>query len=94
MFYGSNIKIFIPILCRKKTLSVCYSGVYDQDCRINNTGESTDLTFYLKKCQSIGDICTMTGFKPYDGKYCLDGSEQIPWYTNVTRTLAAEEYYK
>ncbi|XP_045494070.1 sodium- and chloride-dependent glycine transporter 1-like [Colias croceus] len=71
----------------------CYSGKYDSECRENNTGLASDLTYYLRDCMSIGDICTLSGFKPYDGKQCLDGNETIPWYTNVTRIIAAEEYY-
>nr|XP_026484287.1 sodium- and chloride-dependent glycine transporter 1-like [Vanessa tameamea] len=71
----------------------CYSGSYDKECRMNNTGESSDLTYYLRKCMSIDEICRMTGFEPYDGKYCWNGNETVPWYTNVTRRLASEEYY-
>ncbi|XP_041970740.1 sodium- and chloride-dependent glycine transporter 1-like [Aricia agestis] len=71
----------------------CYSGQYDADCRENNTGLATDLTYYLRQCMPIGDICQMNGFTPYDALYCQDGDNLIPWYTNVTRTLAAEEYY-
>ncbi|KOB66318.1 Transporter, partial [Operophtera brumata] len=69
------------------------SGEYDKICRENNTGLASDLTYYLKNCTSIADICTSTGFQPLNAQYCLDGDVQIPWYTNVTRTLAAEEYY-
>lgn len=43
---------------------------------------------------SIGDICVLSGFQPNDGLTCLNGTEAIPWYSNVTRVLAAEEYYK
>ncbi|KPJ03392.1 Sodium- and chloride-dependent glycine transporter 2 [Papilio xuthus] len=32
-------------------------------------------------------------YEPYDGRYCLNGTETIPWYSNVRRTIAAEEYY-
>ncbi|XP_045534883.1 sodium- and chloride-dependent glycine transporter 1 [Papilio machaon] len=71
----------------------CYSGFYDAQCRVNNTGDSTDLTYYLRRCISIGEICMSTGFEPYDGRYCLNGTETIPWYSNVKRTIAAEEYY-
>ncbi|XP_072939826.1 sodium- and chloride-dependent glycine transporter 1-like isoform X1 [Epargyreus clarus] len=71
----------------------CYSGSYDAACRENNTGTADDLTFFLRQCMSIGDICEMTGFDRYDGLHCLRDGEKIPWYKNVTRTLAAEEYY-
>ncbi|KAG6453582.1 sodium- and chloride-dependent glycine transporter 1 [Manduca sexta] len=71
----------------------CYSGEYDQRCRENNTGAATDLTFYLRQCMSIGDICELTGFQRFDGKSCWNGTETIPWYTNVTRVLASQEYY-
>ncbi|PZC76099.1 hypothetical protein B5X24_HaOG205123 [Helicoverpa armigera] len=71
----------------------CYSGEYDSDCRVNNVGLATDLTYYMRECMSIGQICIDTGFQPYDGLYCLNGTETVPWYSNVTRTLAAEEYY-
>ncbi|XP_075971849.1 sodium- and chloride-dependent glycine transporter 1-like [Anticarsia gemmatalis] len=71
----------------------CYSGEYDRLCRENNTGAVTDLTYYLRRCVAIGDICIDTGFEPYNGLYCLNGTETVPWYTNVTRTLASEEYY-
>ncbi|CAB3239469.1 unnamed protein product [Arctia plantaginis] len=71
----------------------CFSGEYDRLCRENNTGDSTDLTYYQQHCVSIGTICIETGFQPYDGKNCLNGSEVIPWFKNVTRILAAEEYF-
>ncbi|XP_032513127.2 sodium- and chloride-dependent glycine transporter 1-like [Danaus plexippus] len=71
----------------------CYSGAYDSECRVNNTGNYTDLTYYLQKCISIGEICQLTGFEPYDGSSCWTGNETIPWYRNVNRTLASEEYY-
>ncbi|XP_022130715.2 sodium- and chloride-dependent glycine transporter 2 [Pieris rapae] len=71
----------------------CYSGEYDSRCRENNTGSAADLTYYMRKCMSIEDICIMTGYKPYNDKYCMDGSETVPWYTNATRILASEEYY-
>ncbi|KAF9409986.1 hypothetical protein HW555_010805 [Spodoptera exigua] len=71
----------------------CYSGKYDNHCRENNTGAASDLTYYLRKCISIGDICELTGFQPYDGTQCLNGTEPIPWYTNANRILASEEYY-
>lgn len=80
----ANYKIFL----------VCYSGEYDKACRVNNTGNWTDQTYYLRQCMTIGEICTTTGFEPFDGQFCWDGTQTIPWYTNVTRTLAAEEYYK
>ncbi|CAK1599056.1 unnamed protein product [Parnassius mnemosyne] len=71
----------------------CYSGIYDAECRINNTGDASDLTYYMRQCKSIGEICLSSGFEPYDGKYCLNGTETIPWYTNIRRVIAAEEYY-
>ncbi|XP_045446709.1 sodium- and chloride-dependent glycine transporter 1-like [Melitaea cinxia] len=71
----------------------CFSGSYDQKCRENNTGDATDLTFYMRHCMSIGNICEITGYQPYDGNYCWDGNETVPWYTNVTRILASEEYF-
>ncbi|KAG7308273.1 hypothetical protein JYU34_006958 [Plutella xylostella] len=71
----------------------CYSGSYDKDCRVNNTGSSSDLTFYLKTCMSVGDICVMSGREPLNGTHCdLDG-EPVNWYSNITRVLASEEYY-
>lgn len=48
----------------------------------------------MRTCMSIADICRRTGYQPYDNKYCLDGTEIIPWYTNANRVLASEEYYK
>ncbi|CAK1546241.1 unnamed protein product [Leptosia nina] len=71
----------------------CYSGEYDAGCRENNTGLATDLTYYMRKCMSIADVCTMTGLQPYDGKYCFDGETTVPWYSNATRILASEQYY-
>ncbi|XP_068631391.1 sodium- and chloride-dependent glycine transporter 1-like [Battus philenor] len=73
---------------------LCYSGIYDAQCRVNNTGNSTsDLTYYMRRCMSIGEICLNTGFEPYDGRHCLNGTEIVPWYTNVRRIIAAEQYY-
>lgn len=71
----------------------CYSGEYDRNCRVDNNGTSADLTYYLQDCISIGQICIDTGFQPNDGSTCLNGTEPVPWYINVNRTLAAEEYY-
>ncbi|CAH0605739.1 unnamed protein product [Chrysodeixis includens] len=71
----------------------CYSGEYDRTCRENNTGAATDLTYYLRQCMSIGQICTDTGFLPYDGNFCMNVTETVPWYSNATRILASEEYY-
>ncbi|KAJ8727719.1 hypothetical protein PYW07_001838 [Mythimna separata] len=71
----------------------CYSGDYDRVCRENNTGAATDQTYFLRRCMEIGQICTGIGFEPYDGSFCLDGDVKIPWYRNVTRVIAAEEYY-
>ncbi|XP_028044072.1 sodium- and chloride-dependent glycine transporter 1-like [Bombyx mandarina] len=71
----------------------CYSGEYDRVCRENNTGNYTDLTFFMRQCMSIGEICERSGFGPLDDKYCLDGIDQVPWYSNITRVLASEEYY-
>ncbi|KAM3967329.1 LOW QUALITY PROTEIN: sodium- and chloride-dependent glycine transporter 1 [Aphomia sociella] len=71
----------------------CYSGFYDKECRsMNYTGYETR-TYYLGDCISIGEICKLTGFQPHNDTHCLNGTVQIPWYTNVTRILAAEEYY-
>ncbi|XP_053603370.1 sodium- and chloride-dependent glycine transporter 1-like [Plodia interpunctella] len=71
----------------------CYSGIYDQDCRSRNfTGVETQ-TYFMRDCFSIGEICTITGFQPYNESSCLNGTEIIPWYTNVTRIMASEEYY-
>ncbi|XP_034830023.1 sodium-dependent proline transporter-like [Maniola hyperantus] len=71
----------------------CYSGAYDKACRVNNTGDAADLTYYMRRCMSIGEICQMTGLEPYDGKNCWNGTEIIPWFNNVNRVLASEEYY-
>ncbi|XP_061710897.1 sodium- and chloride-dependent glycine transporter 1-like [Cydia pomonella] len=73
----------------------CYSGSYDTECKIrgNNSGLATDLTYFERDCISIGDICERTGYQPYDGFSCLNGTEAIPWYSNITRVLASEEYY-
>lgn len=77
------------------TSAVCYSGFYDNKCRTNNTGSSSDLTFYMKKCMSIADICTLSGMTPNNNVTCKspDG-KTVPWYKNVTRVLASEEYFK
>ncbi|KAJ2952014.1 hypothetical protein O0L34_g4274 [Tuta absoluta] len=74
---------------------VCYSGSYDSACRVNNTGQASDLTYFRRNCTTIGEICTITGFQPYNGTHCwVEGnSTVIPWYKNVTRVLASEEYY-
>ncbi|XP_026737204.1 creatine transporter-like [Trichoplusia ni] len=72
----------------------CYSGEYDKACRENNTGAASDLTYYMRQCMSIGQICMDTGFLPYDGNYCMNVTETVPWYSNATRILASEEYYK
>lgn len=48
----------------------------------------------MRQCMSIGEICERSGFEPLDDKYCLDGNDQVPWYSNITRVLASEEYYK
>ncbi|XP_073943260.1 sodium- and chloride-dependent glycine transporter 1-like [Choristoneura fumiferana] len=73
----------------------CYSGSYDQACRLlgNNSGLATDLTYFERDCVAIGDVCIRSGFQPYDGRHCLDGDDLVPWYSNITRILAAEEYY-
>ncbi|CAH0725352.1 unnamed protein product, partial [Brenthis ino] len=71
----------------------CYSGAYDKECRINNTGDASDLTYYLRRCMSIGDICQSVGLEPYDGKSCLNGTETVSWYSNVNRILATQEYF-
>lgn len=98
LFMGSlkitRLSVWILKLIQLIFLKDCFSGSYDLKCRENNTGDATDLTFYMKHCMSIGNICEMTGYQPYDGKYCWDGTETVPWYTNATRTLASEEYFK
>ncbi|KAG7308272.1 hypothetical protein JYU34_006957 [Plutella xylostella] len=71
----------------------CYSGSYDKKCRESNTGSSADLTYYLRKCMTIAEICTLQGLAPADGKHCLNGTNRVPWYSNITRVLASEEYY-
>lgn len=71
----------------------CYSGSYDKECRRNNTGVAEDKTWWLRKCMEIGEICIRTKFAPHNGTHCLDGTEPVNWYTNVTRILAAEEYF-
>ncbi|XP_050667309.1 sodium- and chloride-dependent glycine transporter 1-like [Leptidea sinapis] len=71
----------------------CYSTGYDLACRENNTGAFTDLTYYMKNCMTVGDVCKSIGLEPFDGTYCSDGDSLVPWRTNITRVLASEEYY-
>lgn len=72
----------------------CYSGSYDKHCRENNTNEATDLTWWSQNCTKIGEICIRTGFEPHNGTHCMDNGIPVNWYTNVTRILASEEFFK
>ncbi|GBP75098.1 Sodium- and chloride-dependent glycine transporter 1 [Eumeta japonica] len=71
----------------------CYSGKYDNVCRENNTGTLDDMRYYRRSCWTVADICIDTGFLPHTSDTCLNGSEPVNWYVNVTRILASEEYY-
>ncbi|XP_063824362.1 sodium- and chloride-dependent glycine transporter 1-like [Ostrinia nubilalis] len=71
----------------------CYSGAYDRDCRAQNlTGYHVE-TYYRGNCTAIGQICLQTGSQPFNATHCLEGNVEIPWYTNVTRILASEQYF-
>ncbi|VVC91962.1 unnamed protein product [Leptidea sinapis] len=54
----------------------CYSTGYDLACRENNTGAFTDLTYYMKNCMTVGDVCKSIGLDPFDGTYCSDGDSE------------------
>ncbi|KAL4706921.1 hypothetical protein ACJJTC_012380 [Scirpophaga incertulas] len=71
----------------------CYSGDYDLNCREDGGIGNDTMTWYLGKCISIGQICTDMGYQPYNESHCNDGTTEFPWYTNVTRILASQEYY-
>ncbi|KAL0832993.1 hypothetical protein ABMA28_001116 [Loxostege sticticalis] len=71
----------------------CYSGAYDKACREQNFTGIETLTYFRRNCTAIGEICLGNGFQPLNATHCLDGTDVIPWYTNVTRTLASEQYF-
>lgn len=73
----------------------CYSGLEDQICKANNTGNENDMIFWRRKCTEISTICQEHSLTGLNATYCLNStnSEIIPIRKVIRRVLASEEYY-
>lgn len=78
-------------------VSGCYSGSYENDCKVGNQGDEFDRVYYDKTCTRVEEICkkyldgaSVSG----DNLNCMINGNKTLWRKQLKRVLASEEYYK